>query len=361
MPVIEQRRVRRLSASLATVWLLPVALLLLISAGASVGTMPLAVASLLALVPVPIYLASILMLDRFEREPPHLLLFAFVWGATGAVVLSLVLFGVARGLGAPDFFLTYLSAPIFEEGAKALAPIAIYVWKRTEFDGVVDGIVYASMAGLGFAAMENILYYSDAYLEGYEALQATWIVRGLISPFAHPFFTSATGIGLGVARYARGRAMRFIAPTAGLLLSIWLHATWNASAPSYFFAVYLLVMVPAFLAVLGILLASLVREGRVIRQHLACDVASGHLTPYDVHRLGTLRGRWRANCRALLHGGFRSWRDRRRAQQAAADLAFLRRAVALEPECADAVREAGYLEVIVGREPSPPASLTPRP
>ena len=84
MSVIEQRRVRRLSASLATMWLIPVALVLLLSAGASVGAMPLAVASLLALVPVPIYLASVLVLDRFEREPPHLLLFAFVWGATGA-------------------------------------------------------------------------------------------------------------------------------------------------------------------------------------------------------------------------------------------------------------------------------------
>ena len=91
MGVIKQRRVRRLSASLATVWLLPVALLLLISAGASVGTMPLAVASLLALVPVPLYIASVLALDRFEREPPRLLLFAFVWGATGAMLVGTIL------------------------------------------------------------------------------------------------------------------------------------------------------------------------------------------------------------------------------------------------------------------------------
>jgi RsiW-degrading membrane proteinase PrsW (M82 family) len=361
MSVIEQRRVRRLSASLATVWLIPVGLLLLVSAGASVGTMPLAVAAMLALLPVPIYLASVLMLDRFEREPPHLLLFAFVWGATGAVVIALFLYGVARGLGAPDFFLFYLSAPIFEESAKALVLVALYVRKRTEFDGIVDGIVYASMAGLGFAAMENILYYSDAYLEGYEALQATWIVRGLISPFAHPFFTSATGIGFGIARYARDRATRIIAPASGWLVSVWLHAAWNASAPSYFFAVYLLFMLPAFLVVVGILVASLVQEGRVIRQHLAPDVASGHLTRDDLHRLGTLRGRWASSCHAVYHGGFREWRDRRRAQQAAADLAFLRRAAALEPECMDAAREAGYLESIVGRERSPQASGTSRP
>lgn len=346
MRVIELRRIRRLSASLATVWLLPIALLLLISAGSSVGAMPLAVASLLALLPVPVYLMSVLALDRFEREPPHLLLFAFVWGATGAIAIALFMYGFASGLGAPEFFLAYLSAPIFEEAAKALVLLVLYVRKRTEFDGVVDGIVYASMAGLGFAAMENILYYSDAYLQGYETLQATWIVRGLLSPFAHPFFTSATGIGLGIARYSRRATLHVVAPLTGFAVSVWLHAAWNASAPSYFFAVYVLFMVPAFLVVVAILLTSLVREGRVIREFLACDIESGHLTPADLQHLGTLRGRWISNCGTIWHGGFRAWRRRREAQQAAADLAFLRRAAALEPECADPVREAHYLRRI---------------
>lgn len=359
MRVLEQRRVRRLSASLATVWLLPVALLLLVSAGASVGTMPLAVASLLALLPVPIYLAGVLALDRFEREPPHLLLLAFVWGATGAVVIALVMYGFALGLGAPDFFLAYLSAPIFEEAAKALVLVVLYVWKRTEFDGVVDGIVYASMAGLGFAAMENILYYSDAYVQGRETLQATWIVRGLMSPFAHPFFTSATGIGLGIARYSRAAATRVVAPAAGFAMSVWLHAAWNAAAPTYFAAVYVLVMLPAFAVVIAILLTSLVREGRIIRQFLACDVEAGRLAPADLHRLGTLRGRWVTNCGALLRGRFRDWRRRREAQQAAADLAFLRRAAVLEPECADEGREAEYLRKIAGNDVRQRAPISP--
>src|SRR5687768_1309725 len=119
MSVIEQRRVRRLTASLATMWLLPLGLLILISAGATVGVVPLAVAALLAIVPVPLYLMAILALDRFEREPPHLLLFAFVWGATGAIGIALFMHGFATGAGAPAFFLNHLSAPVFEESAKA--------------------------------------------------------------------------------------------------------------------------------------------------------------------------------------------------------------------------------------------------
>ena len=334
---------RRLTASLATVWLLPVGLLVLVSTGASVGTVPLVVASVLALAPVPIYLLSVLALDRFEREPPHLLLFAFVWGATGAVAIAMVMYGFARGAGAPEFFLAHLSAPLFEEGAKALVLVVLYTRKRHEFDGIVDGVVYASMTGLGFAATENILYYSDAYLEGYQKLHDTWVVRGLISPFAHPFFTSATGIGLGIARYSLSPVVRFVAPSSGFLFSVWLHTVWNASA-AYFLAVYVLFMVPAFLFVLTILLMSLLREGHTIREFLACDVASGRLTPADLRTLGTLRGRWTSNCGALLRGGFGQWRRRRAAQQAAADLAFLRRAAVHETVCADSEREREYLE-----------------
>jgi RsiW-degrading membrane proteinase PrsW (M82 family) len=348
MSVIEQRRVRRLTASLATMWLLPIGLLILISAGATVGAVPLAVAAVLAIVPVPLYLMAILALDRFEREPPHLLLFAFVWGATGAIGIALIMHGFASGAGAPELFLAHLSAPIFEESAKALVLLVLYVRKRQEFDGIVDGIVYASMAGLGFAAMENILYYADAYREGYESLEATWIVRGLMSPFAHPFFTSATGIGLGVARYSRSSVVQFVAPASGFFIAIWLHTVWNVTS-DYFVAVYFLFMVPAFMVVIVILLMSLVSEGHVIRTFLACDVESGRLTADDLRMLGTLRGRWLANCGALLRGGFSRWRQHRERQQAAGDLAFLRRAASYEPECADSARERECLEKLAKR------------
>jgi hypothetical protein len=140
-----------------------------------------------------------------------------------------------------------------------------------------------------------------------------------------------------------------VAPAIGFAISVWLHAAWNASAPAYFAAVYLLFMVPAFLAVIAILLASLVREGRVIRTYLAPDVASGRLMAADLHRLATLRGRWVSNCTALLRGGIGEWRQRRTAQQAAADLAFLRRAASIEPECTDAAREQEYLEKLLVR------------
>ena len=54
---------------------------------------------------------------------------------------------------------------------------------------MLDGIVYAAMVGLGFAFTENILYYGRTALEGGVPLAATFFVRGVLSPFAHPVFT----------------------------------------------------------------------------------------------------------------------------------------------------------------------------
>ena len=55
-----------------------------------------------------------------------------------------------------------ISAPIVEESGKAFILFVFFFWKADEFDGVVDGIVYASMAALGFAMTENIQYYGKA-------------------------------------------------------------------------------------------------------------------------------------------------------------------------------------------------------
>src|SRR3546814_12754020 len=54
-------------------------------------------------------------------------------------------------------------APITEEATKGLFLVLLVVWKRQEFDGVLDGIVYAGFVGIGFAFTENILYLSAAY------------------------------------------------------------------------------------------------------------------------------------------------------------------------------------------------------
>ena len=122
---------------------------------------------------------------------------------------------------------------------------------------MVDGIVYAGLAGIGFAFTEDILYYSSALTDGGPTdLAALVIVRGIFSPFAHSLFTAAIGIGIGVAVTARSREARVLAPLLGFLVAVLLHATWNGSTMvaegQGFLIAYVVVMLPA-LAVLVVL------------------------------------------------------------------------------------------------------------
>ena len=89
---------------------------------------------------------------------------------------------------------------------------------------------------------------------GTEAVTATFVVRCLISPFAHPFFTAFIGIGVGLAIASRHLWLRLLAPLAGFVLAAFLHGLWNSSTLSgtgHFFVVYGTLMFPAFVGVVA--------------------------------------------------------------------------------------------------------------
>ena len=259
----------------------------------------------LAVLPLPIVIAALRWVDRYEPEPKALLVFAFFWGATVAALIAAVLntasaIIVARTSDAGQGMATaaVLVAPWVEEAAKGAAVLAIFLFRRKEFDGIVDGIVLAGFTGVGFAFTENILYFGRAFLAGNEqqgltgglfAAGATFALRGVLAPFAHPLFTTMTGIGLGIA--ARGRPGRgaLAGPIGGYLLAVALHATWNYSSLSGlrgFFTGYVLIMVPVFLLTLGVATWSRRREGAT-----SCRVAA------DLRAGGVARGRGRGDDR----------------------------------------------------------------
>ncbi|HEX7173674.1 MAG TPA: PrsW family intramembrane metalloprotease [Pyrinomonadaceae bacterium] len=340
-----------------------IGLVTLLLIGFSTGPVPFLTGLVVAALPAPVYVLLVLWIDRFESEPGWLLATAFFWGALVAVgvalivnTLGMVAVDAAFGEEAADLYGLALSAPLVEEGTKALALFILYFWKRDEFDGVLDGIVYASMVGLGFAMTENIKYYAEAALEG-RAL-GTFVVRGMFSPYAHPLFTSMTGIGLGLASHAARRSARVTLPFVGLALAVVLHSVWNTSL---FFSdklerglialvMYFLVMVPVFTGVLMVAFFGLRKEGRILREHLAGDVERGTLARVEYERLCSVRRRLGASLGALFGGGFSAWRDRLRLHGVASELAFHRHRVARgwTPRDSAAVeRETHYLQSLV--------------
>lgn len=295
----------------------------------------------LALLPVPVVLAAYRWLDRYEPEPRGVLLFAFFWGATVAALVAAVLntaslIAIARTGGAGGMDVTaVLVAPWIEEAAKGAAVLLVLLFRRREFDGVVDGIVLAGLAGVGFAFTENVLYFGRAFLAGQEqslttgffAVGFTFLLRGILSPFAHPLFTTMTGIGLGIAATTRRPSLRVVAPLCGYLVAVALHAAWNLSSLSGlsgFFTGYVLVMVPVFALAVGIATWSRRREGATVAARLPTYVEAGWLDPEDVPMLASLSRRRQAVDWVQGRYGGGPARALRDFQHAATELAFLR-------------------------------------
>ena len=333
-------------------------LLVLLLIGIETGPIALLLGLLTATIPVPIYVALVLWIDRYEAEPLWMLATAFFWGALIATFFAFLLntgsqvgVSVLATKEAGEAFAAVISAPIVEETGKAFILFVLFFWKKDEFDGVVDGIVYASMAALGFAMTENILYYGKAANTG--ALTLTWIIRGFFAPFSHPLFTSLTGIGLGLARQSTNMAIKIIAPIVGLLMAIFMHSIWNGSAVlgggGLFVLTYIVVMVPAFLIILIVIALALRREGQVVREFLVVDLQNGFLTHEEYKQVGSIFGRMGSSFNALSQSGVKGWRSRRRFNQLASELAFHRSRASRGLYSAEhdvREREAAYLEAL---------------
>ncbi len=191
-------------------------LLLVYSPGATL------VGAVLGLVPLLIVLPVLSWLDRVEPEPRSSRIHALLWGAAVAGFVSGVVNSVVA-LSAGEAWAAVVSAPLIEELMKGLG--IYWALRRREVDGVMDGIVYAGWVALGFAMIENVLYFADALEQG--ILTQVFILRAVLTPFAHPLFTSWVGlaIGLAVARRQSVAANAFW----GYGLAVACHAAWNGS------------------------------------------------------------------------------------------------------------------------------------
>ena len=336
-------------------------LIVLLLIGSETGLVELIIGMICAMIPVPIYIVLLLWIDRYESEPLWMLATAFLWGALVAVFIAIIINTIngaivtaaTHSVQIGENFGAVISAPIVEESSKAFILFVLFLWKKDEFDGIIDGIVYAGMVGLGFAMTENILYYGRAVQGGAGALTFIFILRGMAAPFSHPLFTSMTGIGLGWSRQSNNGFIKIVAPVLGFMTAILLHATWNGTA-TYggaigFFAGYFIIMGPALIVTLMVIFFSLRREGRIVREFLYPDYQRGFFDGVEYEKLCTIRGRMGMSWKAMTMRGVSGWRTRMRCNQMASELAFHRSRVARgflrNPEMARE-RENEYLYTI---------------
>ncbi len=292
------------------------------------------VGTLLAAVPVAPLIGCYLWLDRYEPEPRTLLVLGLGWGAFVATSAALVLQLFDHfALDATRAFEGTVVAPLTEEAAKGLFVLLLLIFRRREIDGVLDGIVYAGMVGIGFAFTENILYLTSAYLGaeggqgGLAGAVQLFVLRCIFSPFAHPFFTAFTGIGIGLAVTARSHAVRFLAPIGGYVVAVCLHGLWNATlmlnGGQGAVGAYVLLMVPAFLLVASFAVWTRQHEKRVLTTALLDCARRGFLDPREVPWLVRLSARRACRANARRVGGPAAERAMADYQHEAVKLAFL--------------------------------------
>jgi len=286
----------------------------------------LAVGTPLTALAMSVVLAGYFWLDRWEPEPARLLLLAFLWGAVVAVVISLVLeLATSEVLGSG--IVLRLVGPAIEEAAKgAFVLLMLTGARRREFDGVVDGLVYAGFTAVGFAFVEDIGYIAESFGQGTETTVTTVVLRLVLAPFAHPLFTSLIGLGFGLAINRRGTD-RWLYPAAGYLGAVALHALWNSSLAfglAGYLVVYVVIMVPALVATVLVARYHRARERDVVNRQLPAMVYYRWITPAEAGWLASIAARrqWLREVRG--RSGPDAARTLQAFQQAATELAFLR-------------------------------------
>ena len=313
----------------------PIAVLVLLAvvAGVVLGVegaahpVGLGIAVPLSALALSVVVSYFLWLDRWEPEPRRLLLLAFLWGATVAVIVSVVLELLTDEVLGDGVTLT-VTGPFIEEAAKgAFLLVMLTGNRRREFDGVVDGLVYAGITAVGFAFIEDIGYIAQSFGQGTDTGVTTVVLRLVLAPFAHPLFTSLTGLGVGLAISRPRERLRWLYPVAGYLGAVGLHALWNGSLTfglAGYLIVYVVVMVPAFGAAGLVAWRQRRRERDIVGQQLPQMVYYRWVSPAEAGWLASIGAR-RAWVRSVAE---RSGKDGVKAlrgfQLAATELAFLR-------------------------------------
>lgn len=180
-------------------------------------------------------LVAMWLVDRLDRKRPEpartrrLVAFVGMLSVIPAIVLEMTVTGSLGEQVEPRMtyqgasFHAFVIAAAIEEACK-IAVVYWVVWRRPEFDERMDGIVYASRAGLGFALVENVLYLlQEATLGG--QLQ-TWILRAVLAVPGHAMWTGMIGAMAARRRFDH----RGLGLVGGYLLAVAFHGAYDLCA-----------------------------------------------------------------------------------------------------------------------------------
>jgi len=257
-----------------------------------------------------IVVAAVWWFDRYDREPLHLVAAVFLWGASVApLVAVMVLPPLERMLNgvAPLESMAWIGVglltPLIEECAKAVGVLLVVIFS-SKFDNPTDGVVYGTAVGLGFAVTENVIYGIAGGFHMYTLSGILILVGGrtLLSAGVHALSSAVFGGFLGHAVLSGRRLAKGTWTATGLAIAVVLHGSWNLgltwlgpvgeegtprlwlSALPFLYLVYVMV--------LALFLHS---EQRILKRQLSDEVALGLVPSWVLDIIPYYRRRIRAN------------------------------------------------------------------
>ncbi len=157
----------------------------------------------LSIIPAVVWLGFFYRRDRLEPEPKSMVIQVFFLGGLLAAALGIPL--VENIFRVSEWMYTSMWTRLlggilvigFSQEFLKYAAVRWTVYKTEEFDEPVDGIIYATAAGLGYAAMLNILFVIES---GGVDLGAG-VIRITIISLAHASFAGVVGYFLGIEKF----------------------------------------------------------------------------------------------------------------------------------------------------------------
>ena len=200
------------------------------------GLLGLLIIVIVAFVPAILYVLWIRNTEKYDREPLYAVQWVFLYGATVALFLAVILETVtiaiidvaAGGLSiiAYNLILAVVLAPIIEEFTKATGMMTV---TRRLFEPE-NGLIYGAAVGLGFAAVENVLYYITALDAGTDIFITTAVARTLTSTLLHASASALVGFGFSRQQCFRRFYGTFRSWVPYYFAAVALHAAFNMLA-----------------------------------------------------------------------------------------------------------------------------------
>lgn len=235
------------------------------------------------------YLLFIWWLDRYEREPLWLVALVFLWGALGGTCFSCIVntslqtfMTALTDANMSKIIGTVVAAPVVEEFFKGLVFVPLVLLGK-QIDNRTDGLIYGAAVGLGFACLENLLYYIQFSQQGVAQLFAVILTRTLFTSLVHCTSSAMFGMAIGYARHRNHGINVVLWPIFGYGCAVLNHAIWNGMATvsgmielggvTFLIGIVMSVVVSAVMFMLT--QVSLDAEHSVIKHHLAHEAKLG--------------------------------------------------------------------------------------